>query len=383
MSRPFSLLLKPAGADCNLRCDYCFYLEKAELYGGLQHPHRMTNTILEKTVAAYMATEQPVYNFAWQGGEPTLMGLEFFRRAVELQKQYGSKGAHISNALQTNGTRLTEEFVDFLREYNFLVGISVDGPQQIHDALRPYESGRGSHAAVMRGAALLRDHNVEHNVLTLVNAYNVDNPRALYRYLKDEGFEYQQYIPCVEHDSDGVARPWTVDAESWGRFLCELFDEWCADPEPASIRQFDAIMQHSIGGPPAICALASSCRQYFVVEHNGDVYPCDFFVEPELRLGNVATHRFGEMWMSETFRSFGRRKREVPTECRSCRFFSYCKGDCPKHRTSLVSLPSLSKGLTAGENPRPVSSLCEGWLMFFEHALSDLEIMGHERVPGL
>lgn len=403
VARPFSLLIKPAGADCNLRCKYCFYLEKADIYGGLRHIHRMTTPVLERLIAQYMATEQPVYTFGWQGGEPTMMGPAFFRKAFELQRQYGKPGVRVSNGLQTNGTRITDEFAALFAEYNVLLGVSIDGPPGLHDYYRPYESGRGSHEAVMRGVENLRRHGVEHNVLTLVNAHNVQHPKMLYRYLKDNGFDYHQYIPCVEYAPDGTLQPWSIDAESWGNFLCELYDAWAGDPEPASIRRFDALMQTAAGGPPAMCSLASNCRQYFVVEHNGDVYPCDFYVTPDLKLGNVTTHRFGEMWMSPKFRAFGSLKRQLPQVCRDCEFLPYCKGDCPKNRFRGSENPlqygaedaqtarRIAAGGSAGAVPDstapgaaqtdpaaatgepPVSELCGAWKQFFGHALEDIE----------
>ena len=394
MARPFSLLIKPAGPDCNLHCRYCFYLEKANLFGAPGSLHRMSSAVLERMIANYMATEQPTYTFGWQGGEPTLMGAGFFRNAVRLQEEYARPGAQISNGLQTNGTRISDELAELFAEYNFLIGISIDGPAELHDEFRPYESGRGSHARVLEGLSTLRRHSVEFNVLTVVNAANAGHARELYRYLKNElGILWHQYIPCVEFASDRTLLPWSVDADSWGRFLCELYDEWAGDPQPASIRRFDAFMQKAAGGPPAMCSLATNCRQYFVVEHNGDVYPCDFFVEPELKLGNVTTHRFGEMWIDPKFRSFGRKKGEVPEMCRQCEFKAYCYGDCPKHRPAAGSFAAgdiAAAGRSAGTADHttatadtaaepPVSVLCAGWKRFFSHALPDLE----RRAAGL
>lgn len=330
----------------------------------------MSTPILEKMTAAYMATEQPVYTFGWQGGEPTLMGVEFFRKAVAFQKQYGRPGAQVANGLQTNGTRISDELAAFFAEYQFLIGVSIDGPPELHDHYRPYESGRRSHAEVLKGVKRLRAHGVEHNVLTVVNAHTVEHPRSLYRYLKELGFEYHQYIPCVEYEADGSLRPYSIDGPRWGRFLLELYDEWKNDSEPVSVRHFDALMQHALGGPPAMCSLASSCRQYFVVEHNGDVFPCDFFVNDTMRLGNVQTQRFGEMWQSPTFKQFGRMKRVLPLACQECEYLSWCRGDCPKHRVSGAHNPVAA--LQTAEEP-PVSTLCEGWKEFFSQTIPDIE----------
>ena len=377
MARPFSLLVKPAGPDCNLACTYCFYLSKSSLFG--RQLHRMSTQVLEAMTAAYMATDQPVYTFGWQGGEPTLMGVEFYRKAVALQKRYGRPGAQVANGLQTNGTRITDELAALFAEYRFLIGVSIDGPPELHDHYRPYESGRNSHAEVLRGVERLRAHGVEHNVLTVVNAHTVEHPRTLYRYLKDLGFEYHQYIPCVEYEPDGTLRPYSIDGPRWGRFLRELYDEWAHDPEPASIRHIDALMQHALGGPPAMCSLASSCRQYFVVEHTGDVYPCDFFVSEDMKLGNVQTHRFGQMWQSPLFKQFGQLKRMLPDECRQCEYLSWCRGDCPKHRVGGATNP-VAVMQTASEPP--VSTLCSGWKDFFATSLTDIQRQAQMRAQG-
>ena len=285
--RPFSLLIKPAGADCNLRCRYCFYLDRCSLYPD-QSRHRMSETVLEQTVRSFMATPQPVHAFGWQGGEPTLMGEAFFKRVTALQQRYGAPGAQVSNGLQTNATLIDDTLAAHLAEYRFLVGVSLDGPPHLHDPNRITTGGRGTHADVMRGIDALRRHGVEFNVLTLVNRLNVGAPETVYDYLVDQDVLFHQYIECVEFDTEGRLLPFAIDGASWGEFLCRLFDHWYPrDVRKVSVRLFDAILARIVEGRPNCCSMGNDCRDYFVVEHNGDIYPCDFYVYPEWRLGNV------------------------------------------------------------------------------------------------
>ncbi len=372
MTRSFSVVMKPDGADCNLRCSYCYYLDAADQYGGPARVHRMTDSILETAISGYLSIEQPEYDFEWDGGEPTLAGPEFFRTAVGLQKRHARRGAKISNRIQTNATLIGDELAAVFAKHGFRVGVSIDGPPDLHDRQRPYESGRGSHAAVMGGVETLRRHGVEPAALTVITAETAHHARRIYHYLKSAGFHQHEYTPCVEFAADGSLAPSAVDGDSWGRFLCDLYDEWCADPEPARIAQFDAIMRVAAGVPAQLCALASTCRQRMVVEHNGDVFPCDFFVKPEYRLGNVAEDTFETMWNSPHFRRFGAMKRTVPEECRDCAYRIYCRGGCPRHRIGNAADPIAA----AESSEMPVGELCSGWRRFFDHALSDLEIKG-------
>ena len=372
MTRPFSVVMKPAGAACNLRCSYCYYLDVAEQYGGFARVHRMTEAILETAISGYLASGQSEYDFEWQGGEPALMGPEFFRTAVELQKRYARHGAKITNRVQTNATLIGDELAALFAEHRFQVGVSIDGPPDLHDGQRPYESGRGSHAAVIGGVETLRRHGIEPVALTVITAGTAHHARRIYHYLKGAGFHRHEYTPCVEFAADGSLESWAVDGDSWGRFLCDLYDEWCADDRPARVAQFDAIMRVAAGVPAQLCALASTCRQRMVIEHNGDVFPCDFYVKPEYRLGNVAEDTFDAMWNSPSFRRFGAMKRTVPDECRDCGYRVYCRGGCPRDRVGNATDP-----IAAAENPEtPVGELCGGWKRFFDHALSDLEIKG-------
>jgi uncharacterized protein len=356
---PFSLLIKPASADCNLRCPYCFYLGKAALYPGAE-PHRMSSEVLERLVFSYMATDQPQYVFGWQGGEPTLMGAEFFREVTRLQQQYGRPGSVVTNGLQTNGTLVDDALAAHLAEYRFLVGVSLDGPAEIHNHYRRDAHGQGSHAAVLDCLARLRRHGVEFNVLTLVTSANVGQAAEVYRYLLEQGVAYHQYIPCVEFDAQGRPRPWTITGEQWGEFLCALFDEWAPAAGRVSVRLFDALLASLLGQPTPLCHLGTDCRQYFVVEYNGDVYPCDFFVTPETRLGSILEDSWEALQESAVYREFGPAKAQWNRRCAGCEYLRWCAGDCLKHR------------YRAGRDPRELSWLCEGWRQFYGHALPRL-----------
>ena len=352
--KDFSLLIKPASADCNLGCSYCFYLSKASLYPATT-VHRMSDAVLNGIISSYMATDQPNYAFGWQGGEPTLMGLDFFVRVTELQMKYGRAGLSVSNGLQTNGVLLTRDFARHLAKFNFLTGISLDGPAELHDQFRVKTGGGSSHAEVMRATMVMREAGADFNILTLVSPANVREGRRVYEYLRDSGFLFHQYIPCVETDPGGKPLPWTVSAGEWGDFLCSVFDAWVKDDtRRVSVRLFDSILNLLVFNRRVQCTMMDDCRQYFLVEHNGDIYPCDFFVEPTLRLGNAGTDSWEEMAGSEKFREFGGRKRAWGAECARCAFLNLCQGDCPKHR------PDGAKGL---------SRLCAGWKQFYSHSM--------------
>ena len=257
--KPFSLLIKPSSWDCNLRCRYCFYLGKRSIYN--ESAPRMSARTLQNMIQKFMDMEMPVHSFGWQGGEPTLMGLDFFRRAVAFQQQFGRPGQSISNGLQTNGTLLDDEWGKFLRRYNFLVGISIDGPEELHNRGRTFIDGHGSHAEVMRGMETLRRNQVDFNVLTLVSGFNQEHPLDIYRYLKDQGINYHQYIECVEFDQAGKLLPFAVTPGRWGEFLCKIFDEWFKnDTRKISVRLFDSILVRLVDGYANVCAMGTDCR---------------------------------------------------------------------------------------------------------------------------
>lgn len=364
--KPFSLLIKPASADCNLRCAYCFYLGHSALYPETSR-HRMSDDVLESLIKSYMATDQPQYSFAWQGGEPTLMGLDFYKRAVEFQQKYGRSGATVANGLQTNAVAVNDDLARHFAKYNFLLGVSLDGPEEIHDQHRCTIDGRGSHADVLRGIECLQRNKVEFNILTLVNSANACRGGEVYRYLRDMGMLYHQYIPCVEFAPDGNLLPFAINGEEWGDFLCSIFDEWIkTDTRTVSVRLFDSILNLMVDGFRNVCHLDKNCCQYFVVEWNGDVYPCDFFVERDLKLGNIESVSWDDLQKSSVYAEFGSRKSNWHAKCDTCKYLTYCHGDCLKHRLSDSS-----------------SHLCEGWYRFFEHSLPSFrqlaEIIHRER----
>jgi uncharacterized protein len=363
--RNFSLLIKPASFGCNLRCEYCFYLKKNQLYNGASH--HMTDPVLERLVSSYMALDMPSYAFAWQGGEPTTMGLDFFKRVIALQQKYGQGGKSVSNALQTNGTLLDDEWAEHLARYHFLTGISLDGPAELHDRYRLTVDGRGSHAQVLRGIEALRRHHAEFNILTLVNRYNSRKPLEIYHYLKELGVFYHQYIECVEFDSSGNLAPYAVEPEAWADFLCAIFDEWYAnDTRTVSVRLFDAILTKMVEGFANVCSMGRDCRQYLVVEHNGDIYPCDFFVRPELKLGNLMNGDWGEFLQHPLYAMFGARKANWNERCQTCEYLAFCAGDCQKNRVG------------GGDTPRKLSVLCEAWQRFYHYTLPRFETLAAE-----
>ncbi|MFH1477953.1 MAG: anaerobic sulfatase maturase [Verrucomicrobiota bacterium] len=355
LNKPFSLLIKPAGPDCNLQCEYCFYRSRLALFPATT-VHRMTIPMLEKLISSYMATSQPVYAFAWQGGEPLLMGLEFFQQVTHLQARYGRTGAAVQNSLQTNGALITDKLAEHFASYHFLAGISLDGPPSIHDRYRVNSAGDGSFSAVWRGIECLRRHNVDFNILTLVTQANIRRAAEVYRYLCDEGFMFQQYIPCVETDARGKVLPFSIDGESWGEFLCRMYDLWIKhDTRRVSVRLFDSILNLMVDQRYTDCQIRLACDTYFVVEHNGDVYPCDFFVEPRWRLGNIGNLSWHGLRVLPLYRQFSRRKGNHNEACKACKWRRFCQGDCPKFRLSTEN------------DTRQISHLCQGWQMFYEH----------------
>jgi len=353
--KPFSLLIKPASADCNLRCSYCFYLENSSLYSTFK-THRISDLVLEQVIKKYLATKQPVYTFGWQGGEPTLMGARFFRKITELQKKHARRGSKIVNALQTNATLINDTLAEHWAHYRFLVGCSLDGPSELHNRYRKYASGINSHAAVLAGIEVLRRHRVEFNILVLVSKANVHKATDVYRYLVEQGFYYHQYIPCVEFDGNGNPLPFSISGDEWGQFLCELFDSWYPrDIHRISIRHFDAILSKMIDNSTTVCSLSSNCCQYFVIEYNGDIYPCDFFVEKNLRIGNITDIDWETALSSSIYKKFGSQKSEMHSDCRSCNFLTLCQGDCQKYREYNIS------------------HLCRGWKEFFQHSFHSFD----------
>lgn len=375
----FNLMIKPAGSLCNLDCHYCYYLDKAEIYHGRQP--RMSEPVLETLTKQYIeSNDVPEVTFNWHGGEPLVMGLDFYRKAVELQQKYAG-GKIIHNTLQTNGTLITPEWADFFRENDFLIGISIDGPADIHDKFRKDKGGLPTFDKVIRGVNLLRQRGVQFNTMTTVNKASEGRGAEVYRFLKSIGSRYMQFMPVVEHvmypvDSQGrvqkKARPyivapgtpgaylarWSVSSQGFGRFMCDIFDEWWrADVGRYFVNLFDATLAGYCGAQPGSCAYAATCGGNLVVEHNGDVYPCDHFVYPEYFSGNIASVHLRQIASSDMQRSFGLNKRNtLPSRCFACKYAHICHGECPKHRFSKTD--SGDTGLSA---------LCSGYYMFFEH----------------
>ncbi|MBN1224730.1 MAG: anaerobic sulfatase maturase [Candidatus Aminicenantes bacterium] len=364
-----SVLVKPAGPDCNMVCTYCFYLKKSDLFSEVQK-HRMSEDILQEMVKQVMEQAGREISFAWQGGEPTLMGLPFFKKAVELQERFG-RGHVVGNGLQTNGVLIDEKWARFLREYDFLVGLSLDGPEHVHDKYRNLKSGRGSWSKVVDRAKLLLDSGVAVNALTVVNDYSVQFPDEIYAFHKSLGLNYMQFIPCVETDlrDSSKAAFFSVSSEKFGEFLCKIFDLWYADIHGtvanSSVRYFDSIFHQYVDLPVPDCTLLHECGVYVVVEHNGDVYSCDFFVEPEWKLGNIMEGTLTEMLNSERQNEFGRLKSAFPKECERCKWLRYCWGGCTKDR-----IRDLRDG--------GISHFCKATKVFFEYADARLRKLAAE-----
>jgi uncharacterized protein len=324
----------------------------------------MSDAVLERMISTFLATDQPVHGFGWQGGEPTLMGLDFFRKVTDWQKKYGRPGGAVSNGLQTNATLITDDMARLFAEYNFLLGVSLDGPAHIHDRYRVNAAGAGTHARVLHSIETLRRHRVEFNTLTLVTEANAGRAVEVYDWLVRQDCLYHQYIPCVEFDDRGRLLPFSVTGDAWGEFLCDLFDRWYAgDTRRVSIRYFDALLHILVDQRVVVCHLGRDCREYFVVEHNGDLYPCDFFVRDDLRIGNVFDTTWEQALDSDAYARFGCQKSCWNERCAQCRRLGLCAGDCLKHR------------LTPNGDARTLSVLCGGITRFLDHAFDRLQAL--------
>jgi uncharacterized protein len=327
-----SLLIKPASAVCNLDCAYCFYLDReADPYKALPG-RRMTLETLERLVDTYLFYSYPNSTFAFQGGEPTLAGLSFFEKLVGYQKQCGRSGQNVSNALQTNAILIDEAWCSLFREYNWLLGVSIDGPEDTHDLYRYNKEGRGTWKKVMQGIETLQKNNVEFNVLSVLSQANVGKARELYRFYRAIGVGHIQYIPLAEFNAEGEPLPFTITPEQYGRFLCETFDLWWPDRRKVRIRYFDNIAEALAGMKPGSCTMHETCDSYVVVEYNGDVYPCDFFVESGWKLGNIVVDSWPEIARRRRRYRFAANKTVPHPECQVCEYQSVCHGGCPKFR---------------------------------------------------
>ena len=365
-------MAKPTGSICNLNCAYCFFLKKERLYPGSRF--RMSEEVHESYIRQlFEAHKVPQVTVAWQGGEPTLMGLDFFRRSVELQKKYRKPGMSIENTFQTNGTLLDEEWCKFFHENEFLIGLSLDGPQELHDIYRRDKGGHGTFERVWKAARLLQESEVQFNILCTVNAKNSLQPLEVYRFFRDElQAHYIQFIPIVERDNDTGYQEGTrvtdrsVLPEQYGRFLIEIFDEWIArDVGETFVLNFDGALAGWLGMAGTVCIFGPTCGLGFALEHNGDLYSCDHFVEPRHRLGNILQTPLVDLVGSEQQRSFGRAKRDtLPRYCRKCEFRNICNGECPKNR--FLETPEGEPGW---------NYLCAGYRAFFQHAGRPMRVM--------
>lgn len=381
-ARPLYVMTKPVGAVCNLACAYCYYLEKANLYKDTSK-HVMSDELLEKFIREYIGS-QTMHEvlFTWHGGETLMRPLNFYRKVVELQRRYAG-GHAIDNCIQTNGTLLTDEWCEFFKGHNWLVGVSIDGPQEFHDEYRRNRSGRPSFAKVMQGIRLLNKHGVEWNAMAVVNDYNADYPLEFYHFFKEIGCRYIQFAPIVERLSkheDGryLATPlqpgeqlaeFSVSPEQWGNFLCTLFDEWVRnDVGQIFIQLFDSTLANWVGEQPGVCSMAKTCGHAGVMEFNGDVYACDHYVFPEFKLGNIYQQTLVEMMYSERQMEFGQMKQKsLPAQCRACEFLFACNGECPKNRFAT----------TASGEPG-LNYLCKGYHRFFKHVAPYMDYMKKE-----
>ena len=355
--RPFTLLIKPTGPDCNIDCKYCFYSCKTDIFG--KGRHRMSDEILEKLVSSYVPLELPDSNFAWQGGEPTLMGLDFYKKVVELQQKYGKSGQVITNALQTNSILLDDEWCKFLNEYKFLVGISLDGPKKFHDHYRLDFNGKGTWDKVMASIERCKANKVEFNILTLVNAQNVGAPDELFDFFVDLGIDYLQFIPCVETDpATGDIADFSITPKQYGDFLCKIFDRWYEyGPRKISVRLFDSILSYCVMGSHTICTFMPRCNDYIVIEHTGDVFSCDFFVTEQWKLGNICESPIEKLASCKTKRQFSGMKRKIHNKCMLCRHLNMCRGGCMKDR------------LAPNGKYDDISYFCETYKQFYDHTM--------------
>lgn len=382
-AKPLYVMLKPAGAHCNLACKYCYYLEKNKLYPTAQR-HLMSDEMLEQFTREYIeAQTMNQVLFTWHGGEPLLRSIDFYRKALSLQQKYAG-GRHIDNIIQTNGTLLTDEWCEFFAQNHWLVGISIDGPQPYHDHYRLTAAGKPSWQKVMQGIKLLKKHGVEWNAMAVVNAYNVNHPLEFYRFFKENGCQFLQFTPIVERltrhedgrtlaslaDKDEISlSEASVAPEQWGYFLCAIFDEWVRkDVGKIFVEIFDCTLANWMGVSPGICAYSKECGHAGVMEHNGDVYSCDHFVFPEYKLGNIRDQSLIDMLYGEQQREFSRLKHSsLPRQCKECDMEFACHGECPKNR--FMKDKYGDSGL---------NYLCPGYYHYYQHVAPYMDYMKQE-----
>ena len=382
-AKPLYVMLKPAGAHCNLACKYCYYLEKNNLYQNSNH-HLMSDEMLEQFTREYIeAQTMPQVLFTWHGGEPLMRSIDFYKKALALQKKY-AHGKQIDNVIQTNGTLLTDEWCEFFAKNHWLVGISIDGPQEYHDHYRVTPAGKPSWEKVMQGISLLKKHRVEWNAMAVVNAYNAEHPLEFYHFFRDNGCQYLQFTPIVERltehedgrtlasladDREIPLADASVTPQQWGNFLCTIFDDWVRhDVGKTFVEIFDCTLANWMGVLPGICAYSKECGHAGVMEHNGDVYSCDHFVFPEYKLGNIREQSLIDMLYGEKQQAFSRLKHtSLPRQCKECDMEFACHGECPKNRfeKDKYGEPGLNY-------------LCQGYYQYYSHVAPYIDFMKRE-----
>lgn len=382
-AKPLYVMLKPAGAHCNLACKYCYYLEKNNLYQN-SHRHLMSDDMLEQFTREYIeAQTMPQVLFTWHGGEPLMRSIDFYKKALALQKKY-AHGKQIDNVIQTNGTLLTDEWCEFFAQNHWLVGISIDGPQEYHDHYRVTPDEKPSWEKVMQGISLLKKHRVEWNAMAVVNAYNAEHPLEFYHFFRDNGCQYLQFTPIVERltehedgrtlasladDREIPLADASVTPQQWGNFLCTIFDNWVRhDVGKTFVEIFDCTLANWMGVLPGICAYSKECGHAGVMEHNGDVYSCDHFVFPEYKLGNIREQSLIDMLYGEKQQAFSRLKHtSLPRQCKECDMEFACHGECPKNRfeKDKYGEPGLNY-------------LCQGYYQYYTHVAPYMDFMKRE-----
>ncbi|TCN65665.1 anaerobic sulfatase-maturation protein [Acetobacteroides hydrogenigenes] len=382
-ARHLYVMLKPVGSICNLDCSYCYYLEKENLYANTAK-HFMSEELLERFIKDYLRSQTKAeVLFTWHGGEALMRPIKFYQKALDLQKKYGG-GRPIDNSIQTNGVLLTDEWCEFFKRNNFLVGISIDGPREFHDKHRRSKQGHSTFDQVMRGVELLKKHQVEFNAMAVINSDNVKHPLEVYNFFKEIGCQFIQFSPIVERISSndnglkfssptesGIAEvaPYTVDPDEFANFYLKIFDEWVRkDVGSIYIQLFDSTLANWVGQPPGVCTLAKTCGHAGVMEFNGDVYSCDHFVYPEFKIGNIYSQNLTSMMYSDKQQRFGSNKfTSLPRQCRECRYLFACYGECPKNRfiTDKYGEPGLNY-------------LCNGFYKFFDHVRPYMDYMKEE-----
>ena len=382
-AKPLYVMLKPAGAHCNLACKYCYYLEKNNLYQN-SHRHLMSDEMLEQFTREYIeAQTMPQVLFTWHGGEPLMRSIDFYKKALTLQKKY-AHGKQIDNVIQTNGTLLTDEWCEFFAKNHWLVGISIDGPQEYHDHYRVTPAGKPSWEKVMQGISLLKKHRVEWNAMAVANAYNAEHPLEFYHFFRDNGCQYLQFTPIVERltehedgrtlasladDREIPLADASVTPQQWGNFLCTIFDDWVRhDVGKTFVEIFDCTLANWMGVLPGICAYSKECGHAGVMEHNGDVYSCDHFVFPEYKLGNIREQSLIDMLYGEKQQAFSRLKHtSLPRQCKECDMEFACHGECPKNRfeKDKYGEPGLNY-------------LCQGYYQYYTHVAPYMDFMKRE-----